>query len=589
MLNFNEMNLSEEILKAVDELGFINPTPVQEKVIPHLLSEKDQDLVVTSQTGTGKTAAFGFPIIENTNTKKTNIQHLVLCPTRELCLQVADDISIYAKHIKKLKIVAIFGGASIERQIKVLKEGVHIVVATPGRLIDLMNRKQVDLSQISTLVLDEADEMLDMGFRDDLEIILADTPKDKKKTLMFSATMPDEVLQIAIKYLKNYMQIGIGAKNSGADGVNHECYMVSAKDRYKALKRIVDFYPNIYGIVFCRTRIETQEVADLLIKDGYNADALHGDLSQNQRDYVMGRFRHRLISLLVATDVAARGIDVDDLSHVINYNIPDELEIYTHRSGRTGRAGKTGISVVIANLKEKRKIQTIEKQIKKQFVFKQIPSGHEVCEKQLFHQIDKIEKIDVNEAEIDSFLPLIYRKLEWLDREELIKRFVSIEFNRFLDYYKDAEDINTFDPKNKNAAINYERMFINLGVKDKVTPPDLITLINETTGVRTIPIGKIKILEIFSFFEIDKSFVGKLMESFKNKEYNNRKIYLEVSKDDKQEKRKERKPDKNNRRRSFSRQDAPKDDSQHFNKKRKQKSKTENKQTGRRAILASSE
>jgi ATP-dependent RNA helicase DeaD len=582
MSNFKEMNLSEEILKSVDELGFINPTPVQAKVIPFLLNDQNQDLVVTAQTGTGKTAAFGLPIIEKTNTKKTHIQHLILCPTRELCLQVADDISVYAKYIKNLNVVAIFGGANIERQIKILKDGVQIVVATPGRLIDLMNRKKVDLRNISTVVLDEADEMLDMGFREDLEVILADTPKDKK-TLMFSATMPDEILDIARKYLKNFEQIGIGTKNSGADGVKHECYMVSAKDRYNALKRIVDFYPNIYGIVFCRTRQETQDVADLLIKDGYNADSLHGDLSQNQRDYVMGRFRNRLLSLLVATDVAARGIDVDDLTHVINYNIPDELEIYTHRSGRTGRAGKTGVSVVIANLREKRKIQIIERQIKKQFAFKKVPSGREVCEKQLFHQIDKIEKIDVNEAEIDSFLPIIYRKLEWMDREELIKKFVSVEFNRFLEYYKDSEDINAYDPKAKNT-VKYERMFINLGKKDNITPPDLIALINELTGIRTIPIGKIKILDIFSFFEIENSFAGTVVDSFKKKDYNGRRIFVEISEEDTKDRKKEKRFDGDNRKRPDRKGPAKDEQRQQFKKNRTKQTddtKNKNKRRGR--------
>lgn len=531
MLSFNEMNLREEILKAIDELGFVEPTPVQEKVIPHLLGQSEGDLIVTSQTGTGKTASFGFPIIENTDTHKRMIQHLVMCPTRELCLQVADDISTYSKFVNGIKVAAIFGGANIERQIRVIKEGAQIVVATPGRLIDLMNRKEVNLSKITTLVLDEADEMLAMGFRDDLEIILADTP-ESKKTLMFSATMPNEVLDIARKYLKSFQQIGIGTKNSGAEGISHECYMVQARDRYSALKRIVDYYPNIYGIVFCRTRQETQDIAEQLMKDSYNADALHGDLSQNQRDHVMGKFRSGHLSLLVATDVAARGIDVDNLTHIINYNIPDELEVYTHRSGRTGRAGKKGISIIIAHLKEKRKIQIIEQQIKKQFTFKKVPTGREVCEKQLFHQIDRIEKIDVNETEIDSFLPMIYKKLEWLDREELIKKFVSIEFNRFLEYYKDSKDINAFDHSSKNSVQKYERMFINLGRKDDLTPPDLISLINEYTQQRSIPIGKIKILQYFSFFEIDQSFTPTLLDSFKGKEYQGRRIHVEISQDD---------------------------------------------------------
>ncbi|HPM01555.1 MAG TPA: DEAD/DEAH box helicase [Candidatus Cloacimonadota bacterium] len=581
MLSFKEMNLSEEILKAVEELGFVEPTPVQEKVIPHLLGENEGDLVVTSQTGTGKTASFGFPIIEKTDVSKSNIQHLVLCPTRELCLQVADDISTYAKFLKGIKVAAIFGGANIERQIRVIKSGAQIVVATPGRLIDLMNRKEVNLAKINTLVLDEADEMLAMGFRDDLEEILADTPKHKK-TLMFSATMPNEILEIAKKYLNDFEQIGIGKKNSGAEGVSHECYMVHSKDRYMALKRIVDYCPEIYGIVFCRTRQETQEVAEKLMEDGYNADALHGDLSQNQRDHVMGKFRSGHLSLLVATDVAARGIDVDDLTHVINYNIPDELEVYTHRSGRTGRAGKKGISVVIANLKEKRKIQIIEKQIKKQFTFKKVPAGREVCEKQLFHMIDRIEKIDVNETEIDSFLPIIYRKLEWLDREELIKKFVSIEFNRFLEYYKDAQDINTFDSTGRGSSIKYERMFINLGRKDGISPQDLIGLINEFTGIRSIPIGKIKILQYFSFFEIDKTFIETLLDSFKNKEVDGRKVFIEISQEDGKDQSRKR-PDYPRSRRDYdsrgnsSGRDYRKEDSSYSSRRKDYKSNSQDK------------
>ncbi len=586
MLSFKEMNLSEEILKAVEELGFVEPTPVQEKVIPHLLGENEGDLVVTSQTGTGKTASFGFPIIEKTDVSKSYIQHLVLCPTRELCLQVADDISTYSKFLKGIKVAAIFGGANIERQIRVLKSGAQIVVATPGRLIDLMNRKEVNLAKINTMILDEADEMLAMGFRDDLEIILADTPKDKK-TLMFSATMPNEILDIAGKYLRVYEQIGIGKKNSGADGVSHECYMVHSKDRYTALKRIVDYCPEIYGIVFCRTRQETQDVAEKLMEDGYNADALHGDLSQNQRDHVMGKFRSGHLSLLVATDVAARGIDVDDLTHVINYNIPDELEIYTHRSGRTGRANKKGISVVIANLKEKRKIQIIEKQIKKQFTFKQVPTGREVCEKQLFHQIDRIEKIDVNETEIDTFLPIIYRKLEWLDREELIKKFVSIEFNRFLDYYKDAQDVNTYDSTGRGSSIKYERMFINLGRKDGINPPDLIGLINEFTGVRSIPVGKIKILQYFSFFEIDKNFIDTLLDSFKNKEVDGRKVFIEISQEEAKDQSRRRSDYSGNRREYGSRSESTgrrynSEDSGYSSRRREYKENTEEKPYSRR-------
>ncbi len=558
MTAFNEMGLSEETLRAIIELNYELPTPVQEKVIPHLLQENFQDVIALAQTGTGKTAAFGLPIIEKTDMSKRYTQHLILCPTRELCLQVADDITSYAKYHKNLRIAAVFGGTSIDRQIRVLKDGAQIVSATPGRLLDLIRRKEVNLSKIKTLILDEADEMLNMGFREDIETILKETPSEKN-TLMFSATMPNEILEIANKYLKDHIQVTIGKKNAGADGVVHECYMVQAKDRYLALKRIVDFYPDVYGIVFCRTRIETQEVADNLMKDGYNADALHGDLSQAQRDAVMNKFRTRHLRMLVATDVAARGLDVDDLTHVINYNLPEELEIYTHRSGRTGRAGKKGISIIIANLKEKYKIKLIENQIKKQFEIKPIPNGKDVCQKQLFHLIDRIEKVDVKDEDIDAFLPDIYRKLEWLDREELIKKFVSVEFNRFLEYYKNSKDINVYDDGYSKKA-NFVRMFINLGRKDQITPPDLIGVINDITDTKHISIGKIKILQYFSFFEIDKQYVTLVLDNFKNTTYHDRKITIEITEEEDQDKRGGdrrgfRRDDRRDDRRSDSRDD----------------------------------
>jgi len=390
MASFKETGIEENILKAIEELGFENPMPIQEKVIPHLLKENCEDIVALAQTGTGKTAAFGLPLIQKTDLSKKYVQHLILSPTRELCVQIANDLTDFSKYIKGFKVTAVFGGASIEMQIKAIKKGTHIISATPGRLLDLLNRGVIDISKIKTVVLDEADEMLNMGFRDDLEDILKTTPKDKN-TLLFSATMPNEVLAIANRYMKNPVELSVGQRNAGAEKVNHICFMVHAKDRYLALKRIADYYPEIYGIIFCRTRKETQEVADSLIRDGYNADALHGDLSQVQRDTVMNKFRIRHLRLLVATDVAARGLDVDNISHVINYNLPDDNEVYTHRSGRTGRAGKTGTSIVIANLKEKSKLHDIERQVKKKFEYKPVPLGKEICEKQLIHLIDRMK------------------------------------------------------------------------------------------------------------------------------------------------------------------------------------------------------
>ena len=533
MISFEELGIEKKILKAVEELGFQTPMPVQEKVIPHLISNETRDLIGLAQTGTGKTAAFGLPLIQNTNTSKKKTQYLILAPTRELCLQIADDLKSFAKYVEDINIAAVFGGTSMERQISLLKRGAHIISATPGRLIDLINRRKVDISKIKTIVLDEADEMLNMGFRQELEAILSETPADKT-TLLFSATMSKEVRKIADRFMNDPLEITIGKQNVGAENVKHLCYMVHARERYLALKRIVDYRPNIYGIVFCRTRRETQEVADKLLKDGYNADALHGDLSQPQRDAVMRKFRIKHLKLLVATDVAARGLDVDDLTHIINYNLPDEMGIYTHRSGRTGRAGRTGTSILIANLREKNKIKQIEKQIDKKFTFPSLPLGREICEKQLFHLIDRMEKVIVDDTQIESFLPDIYKKLEWLDREELIKKFVSLEFNRFLDYYKNAPDLNKPDDSRRSrgqrtAMSGFARFFINLGKMDDLNPTTLIGLINDVTGVRDINIGEIEILKSFSFFELDENYSGALLKAFKNKEFKKRKIVLEIA------------------------------------------------------------
>ena len=536
MKSFEEIGIEKNILRAIEELGFNSPMPVQEKVIPYLLSDDREDVVALAQTGTGKTAAFGLPLMQRVNTSMKNTQHLIISPTRELCIQIADDLKSYSKYKEKIKVVAVFGGASIEHQIKSIKKGAHIISATPGRLLDLIKRRVVDIRHIKTVVLDEADEMLNMGFREDLESILSDTP-DEKQTLLFSATMPREVKRIADKFMNSAVEFTVGKKNSGADTVSHICYSVHAKDRYLALKRIVDFNPNVYGIVFCRTRRETQEVADKLMQDGYNADTIHGDLSQAQRDIVMNKFRTKHITLLVATDVAARGLDVNDLTHVINYNLPDELEIYTHRSGRTGRAGKIGTSIIIANLKEKRKIQVIEKQIGKKIENMPVPGGKDIIKVQLFHVIDRMEKVVVDSAQIDEFLPEISAKLEWLDRDELIKKFVSVEFNRFLDYYRNTPDLNkpSEDRKSKDKSRNrrasegFTRFFINLGSMDKISPVDIIGMVNDFTGVRDIEIGDIEIKKSFSFFEVDSKFKDVVLDSFNSETYKKRKINLEVS------------------------------------------------------------
>ena len=517
MKTFEELGVSPEIRKAIEELGYENPMPVQEEVIPYLLGNGN-DVVALAQTGTGKTAAFGLPLIQKIDVKNCVPQALVLCPTRELCLQIAGDLTDYSKYITDLKILPVYGGSSIDSQIRSLKRGVHIIVATPGRLIDLMERKVAQLATIRDVVMDEADEMLNMGFTDSINAILENIPQDRN-TLMFSATMSPEIARIAKTYLHEAKEITIGTKNEGSKNVNHVAYIVHAKDKYLALKRVVDFYPQIYGIVFCRTRKETQEIADKLIQDGYNADSLHGELSQAQRDLVMQKFRQRHLQLLVATDVAARGLDVNDLTHVINYGLPDDTESYTHRSGRTGRAGKTGISIAIINLREKGRMKEIEHIIKKKFEVSVLPSGQEICQQQLIKVIDDIEKVKVNEEEIETFLPGIYRKLDWLDKEDLIKRVVSLEFNRFLDYYKNAPEIE--QPKanekkseakesrkgdkekvGRKAEKGYTRWFLNLGKTDGFYTNQIIDLVNRNLRKERIQIGRIDLMQNFSFFEV---------------------------------------------------------------------------------------
>lgn len=561
-MTFEELGLKPEILKALQELGFENPMPVQEKVIPLLLS-KNTDIVALAQTGTGKTAAFGLPIVEQTDTMSKQTQALVLAPTRELCLQIADDLNDYSKYVDNLSIVPVYGGASIEVQIKALRKGAQIIVATPGRLIDLINRGVARLENVTKVVLDEADEMLNMGFEDDLKTILAQIP-ETRNTLLFSATMPPAIASIAKHYMSNPQEVTIGQRNTGAENVKHVCYTVHAKDKYHALKRIADFYPNIYAIVFCRTRKETQEVADKLMHDGYNADALHGDLSQAQRDFVMNRFRTRQISMLVATDVAARGIDVNSLTHVINYNLPDDVEIYTHRSGRTGRAGKTGISIAIINLREKHVIRQIEKIINKKFELQNIPSGIGICEKQLFHLIDKLERVEVEETEIAPFLTSTFKRLEWLDKEEIIKRFISLEFNRFLEYYKKMPDLEIPSEQSRRdgqrdsfrdsfreggrdgyregkregrreasgprtAEKGFSRLFLNLGKEDGLYPPDLIELLNQHSQGRRVKVGRIELMKKFSFFEVPEQDAQFVVDSMKGASVSGRRVAVDYA------------------------------------------------------------
>ncbi|HKL08920.1 MAG TPA: DEAD/DEAH box helicase [Bacteroidales bacterium] len=540
MSKFNDLGFSNDILKGINDLGFVEAMPVQNEVIPVLL-ETNRDIVALAQTGTGKTAAFGLPIVQQINIQEKHPQALILSPTRELCVQIAKDIMAYSKYIDGLKVLPVYGGASIDTQIRGLKMGAHVIVATPGRMLDLIRRKKADITKVKTVVLDESDEMLNMGFRDDLNDILESVPKERR-TLLFSATMPKEVAAIAKNYMSKPQEITIGKRNAGAENVKHIYYLVHARDRYLALKRIADMNPDIYAIIFCRTRMETKEVAEKLIKDGYNADALHGDLSQAQRDHVMNRFRLKNLQMLVATDVAARGLDVNDLTHVINYNLPDDIEAYTHRSGRTGRAGKAGISVAIVHLREKYRIKEIEKKINKKFEQLQVPKGDEICKKQLFHLIDKMEHVDVKNEQIDDLLPEVYKKLQWLDKEELIKRFVSLEFNRFLAYYKNTPDLNVPDEsgaegknkrKNKRSGgnKNYQRLFINVGNNNKLNPQRLMGLVNESTRERNIPVGKIDILKSFSFFEIDESYTDKVLKGLNSSVFEGVRVSSEIAKE----------------------------------------------------------
>jgi len=535
MNTFENTGLNKNILKAIDSLGFEKTTPIQESTIPILMSS-NKDVIATAETGTGKTAAFGLPMLHLTDIGDLTTQSLVLCPTRELCIQIALDLASYAKNMDGINILSVYGGSSIENQIKALRKGAHIVIGTPGRTKDLIKRKKLKIHSVARVVLDEADEMLTMGFKEDLEAILGETPK-QKQTLLFSATMSQKVISITKKYMHDPLEISVAPVNLGAKNVKHIYYMVHIKDRYEAIKRVADSNPNIYGIVFCRTRRETKEVANKLMHDNYNADTLHGELTQAQRDEVMNRFRKHTIQLLVATDVAARGLDITDLTHIINYNLPDEPEIYIHRSGRTGRAGKTGISIAIIHTREMGRIKEIERKGGISFKCESVPNGIDICQKRLYSLIDKIQNIEVDEKQIGPFLPEIYQKLEYLDRENLIKHFVSAEFNRYLSYYKNSRDINASrqNHKKKRKDISQKRQessfcgyLINIGFKDQVNPARLIGLINECIGSKKAIIGNINVMKDQSIIEVDDKWSSKLQKGIKGKKFEGKKITIEV-------------------------------------------------------------
>ena len=529
MLGFKEIGINKDLCKAINELGFTTPTEIQEQSIPFLLSN-NSDLISLAQTGTGKTAAFGLPVIQKTQLKNRFVQSIILCPTRELCIQICKDLEKYSKYISNLKVLSVYGGTNIETQIKSLNKGVQIVVGTPGRTKDLIKRKVLKLELVDKVVLDEADEMLSMGFKDDLDFILERT-KSERQTMLFSATMSKEVKSISKKYMKDAKEISVSKINSGAKNIEHHIYSVSSRNKYEALKRIADFNPNIYGIVFCRTKRHTKDIANKFMAEGYNADAIHGDLSQNQRDEVMQRFRNKSLQILIATDVAARGLDVDDITHVINYSLPDDPEVYIHRSGRTARAGKSGISIAISNESERRKIKSIEKKGGIKFLNKEVPTGVEICSNQLYKMIDKIENVEVDEKQIKPFLNDIYKRLEWLDREELIKRFVSAEFNRFLNYYKESNRLQSKkskkSEKKRGNGKSLTGFSINIGRKHRATPIDIISIINRALKSNDIEIGKIELNRYQTFFEIDKDFADELKSNIKKIDFRGNKIILD--------------------------------------------------------------
>lgn len=542
MKTFEELGVSEEIRRAIEELGFEQPMPVQEAVIPYLLGNGN-DVIALAQTGTGKTAAYGIPVLQKVDPTQKETQALILSPTRELCLQIADDLSDFSKHIDGLHVAAVYGGASIEMQSRQLRKGAQIIVATPGRLIDLMKRGVAKLDTVNNVVLDEADEMLNMGFSESINAIFEGVPSDRN-TLLFSATMSREIEKIAKSYLHDYNEIVVGSRNEGAEKVNHIYYMVHAKDKYLALKRIVDYYPSIFAIIFCRTKVETQEIADKLIRDGYNAEALHGDLSQQQRDLTMQKFRQHNVQFLVATDVAARGLDVDDLTHVINYGLPDDIESYTHRSGRTGRAGKKGTSISIIHTRERYKVKAIEKIIQKEFVDGTLPAAKDICSKQLYKVMDQILKVDVNEEEIEPFLKDIYRHFEYIDKEDIIKKIISMTFNRFLEYYANAPEIEKPSGKRsdregergsrssrgertrkapRTPEAGYKRLFINLGKDDGFYPGEVMQFINKNVHGRQ-EVGHIDLLGKFSYIEVPEKDANKVMKALNGTTYKKREV-----------------------------------------------------------------
>lgn len=577
MNNFKNLGIEQKLIDSILELGFENPTPVQEKAIPLVLNDRS-DLIALAQTGTGKTAAFGLPSIQQIDLKNKNIQTIVLCPTRELCIQISKDLISYSKFLKAIKITPVYGGASIENQIKAIRKGTHIIVGTPGRTKDLIKRKVLNFKSVNRVILDEADEMLSMGFKDDLDFIL-DTTSENRQTLLFSATMSKEVRSISKRFMNDANEITVEKLNSGSKNVEHHIYNVSSRDKYATLKRISDFNPEIYGIVFCRTRRETKDIASKFINDGYSADAIHGDLSQSQRDDVMSRFRDKTIQMLIATDVAARGLDVNSLTHVINYSLPDDPEVYTHRSGRTGRAGNKGISVVISNSRESRKIKSIENKSQIKFIKMDVPSGKDICSKQLFKLIEKIEKVKVDEKQIAPFLSDIYEKLNWLSREDLIKHFVSAEFNRFLDYYKKSRDIksdNNSDRSSNNSdrfrrrSKDFENLSVNVGRKQGITPIELISLVNRITKSNEIEIGSIDIRQSYTIFEIDKSITKSLIKSSSKLDHNGVDLKVTVSKE---------KIEKKYNREKSQRRSKPKRD---FNNKSRSKSRNRSDRRGRR-------
>lgn len=540
-MTFEELGLKSEVLKSIKEMGFEAPTPIQQKAIPHLLGD-ESDFVGLAQTGTGKTAAFGLPLISKVEILSKNPQGLVICPTRELCLQITKDLENFSKHLS-INIVAVYGGTDIRRQMSDIKRGAGIIVATPGRLVDLINRKAISLSEVEYVVLDEADEMLNMGFKEDIDIILKQTP-DWKNVWLFSATMPKEVAQIAKNYMENPLEVAIGHKNQSNENIEHIFFSIKERDRYDALKRLIDFNPEIYGLIFCRTRRETADVAEKLGKEGYSAEPLHGDLSQAQRDNVMRRFRDKSIQILVATDVAARGIDVDNITHVINYNLPDDIENYTHRSGRTARAGRKGESLVLINTRELHKIKAIERQIRTSFVEGKVPNPKEICEIQLMKLVDKVIATEVKEQDINEFVPLIMREFDALSKEEIIKKFVSAEFNRFIEYYDRASDLNAAAGSHRDKDdrgerkerglrrndANKTRFFVNLGKRDGLNPGGLLRVVCDSTGLRSDSIGRIDILASFSFFEADNTLAEKIVSQVNGADYEGHTVSIEVTK-----------------------------------------------------------